>query len=124
MAIRLVTALNAVVATTTSDPIDVKYAKKITLLLTQADHSSGNFVFTVSGSVDGTTFVALNNLRDNSTGVLTLVASKTLSTDTSVLMTVDLCGTGMSLSQIKVTGTRTTDGTATALVYIETDEEC
>ena len=117
---KIVTALNAVVATTTSSSIDVKYAKKITIMLTQADHSSGNFVVTVTGSIDGgTTFITLNNLRDNTTGVLTLVASKTISTNTSDFFTIDLRGTAMALTNIQITGTRTTDGTLTAVVYIE-----
>ena len=116
---KTVTALNAVVATTTSSAIDVKYAEKITLLLTQTGHSSGNFVVTVSGSVNDSTYVDLNILRDNATGVLTLVSSKTLSADGSVLVSIDLEGTGIALTSIKVTGTRTTDGTLTAVVYIE-----
>jgi len=117
--IRITPALDAVTETTTSAEINVKYAKKIVLMLTRADHSSGSSAFTVSGSIDGgTTYVNLNILRDNATGVLTLVANKVLSADGTALVSIDLKGTGMALDYIKVTVTETTDGTHSAKVYI------
>ena len=116
---RLITALDAVTETTTSGAINVKYAKKVVLLLTRADHSAGTSTFTVSGSVDdGTTYVPLNILRDNATGVLTLVANKVLSANGTALVSVDLEGTGMAFDYIKVTVTEGTDGTHSAKVYI------
>jgi len=119
MTSRTITALDSVTATTTSEAIPVKYAEKVVLMLTRADHTSGSSAFTVSGSVDGTTFVPLNILRDNATGVLTLVGSKTLSANGSDLVAVDLDDSGFSLTHIKVTVTETTDGTHSASVYIE-----
>jgi hypothetical protein len=118
MQTRLITALSAVTATTTSDAINVKYAKKIVLMLTCAAQSSGNGVFTVSGSVDnGTTYVALAILRDNVVGINTLVASKTLSANGTAIVALDL-ESGFAFDYLKVTATRTTDGTYSAKIYI------
>jgi len=115
---RLITALNAVTATTTSEAINVKYAKKVVLQLTRADHSAGSSTFTVSGTVDGTNFVALAILRDNATGINTLVSSKALASNTTALVALDL-ETGFAFEDIKITVTEATDGTHSALVYIE-----
>lgn len=119
MQTRLITALNAVKATTTSEEINVKYAKKIVLLLKRADNSEGgSSAFTVEGSVDnGVSYQTLSILRDNATGINTLVAGKTLSSDTSALVAIDL-ESGFALDLIKVTVTETTGGTHTAKVYI------
>jgi hypothetical protein len=118
---KLVTALNAVTATTTSEAIDVQYAEKITLLLTRANHSAGSHAFSVTGSIDGTTYVTLNMIVDNVTNTnaqnYTRVASKTLSADGSALVGIDLEMIG--LKWIKVTATETTDGVATVKVFIE-----
>lgn len=118
---KVITALNAVTATTTSEAIDVKYAEKITLLLTRANHSAGSSAFTVTGSVDGATYVALNTLIDNVTNTnaqtLTRIATKTLSADGSALVALDLEQFGYSF--IKVTVTETTDGTHSAVVLVE-----
>jgi hypothetical protein len=118
---RLITALEAVTATTTSAAIKVRYAKKVTLMFKRADHSAGSTAFTVTGSLDGETFITLNNLVDNVTNnnsqTLTRVGSVTLSADTSKVYALDLDKFGFK--EIKVTATETTDGTHTALVLIE-----
>lgn len=118
---KVITALSAVTATTTSEAIDVKYAEKITLLLTRANHSAGSSAFTVTGSVDGATYVALNTLIDNVTNTnaqtLTRIATKTLSADGSALVALDLEQFGYSF--IKVTVTEATDGTHSAVVFVE-----
>ena len=118
---KLITALDAVTATTTSSAIDIGYAKKVTLLFTRANHSAGSSAFTVTGSIDGTTYVALNTLIDNVTNAisegLTRVASCTLSSNTSKIYALDLEQFGYEF--IKVTCTETTDGTHSASVYVE-----
>lgn len=118
---KVITALNAVTATTTSEAIDVKYAEKITLLLTRENHSAGSSAFTVTGSVDGATYVALNTLIDNVTNTnaqtLTRIATKTLSANGSALVALDLEQFGYSF--IKVTVTEATDGTHSAVVFVE-----
>jgi len=118
---RLVTALSAVATTTTSEAIDIRYAKKVSILLTRAAHNSGNHVFTVTGSIDGTTYVICNKLIKNIANAisegLTRVASVTLSANGSELVSLDL--ENDSFHYIKVTATKTTDGTATAIILIE-----
>jgi len=118
---RLVTALDAVTATTTSEAISVKEAKKVTLAFTRADHSSGSSTFSVTGTVDGTTYVTLNKLITNvtNTNAQTPVraASVALSSDTTEIATLDM--EGLALLAIKVKVVEVTDGTHTALVSIE-----
>lgn len=110
------TLLDGVEATTTSAGFNVEGLKRIGLQFL-ADITSGNGVFTVLGSIDGTNFVALNTLIDNVTNTqsqqLTRVASKTLSTDTSMLVWLDIF---VGLKVIKVKVTRTTDGTYSAFL--------
>ncbi len=114
-------ALDAVTATTTSSVIPTEGAKKITLLLTRADHSSGSSAFSVDGSVDGVTFVTLNSMIEDLTNTnaqdYTRTASVTLSANGSKIAAVDLAVN--SLKAIKVTVTETTDGTHSALVAVE-----
>jgi len=119
MLTRFKKVIDAVTATTTSDPIDVKYAKKVVMMLQRAAHSAGSSTFTVLGSIDGgVTYVALNILRDNATGVLTLVANKVLSADGYALVALDLENSGFALDYIKIVVTEATDGTHSASVYV------
>lgn len=117
----IITALDAVTATTTSSAVNIEGAKKVTLLFTRANHSSGSTAFTVDCSIDGTTFVATNKLIDNVTNtnaqMPTRVASCSLSSDTSKFYSLDL--EHDTFKEIKVTATETTDGTHTAKVLIE-----
>lgn len=116
-----IVALDEVTATTTSEAIPCKGAKKITLLLTRADHSAGSSAFTVTGSVDDTTYVAIATIIDNLANAIsegpTRVSSKTLNSNTSALVSLDL--TAFCYSSIKVVVTKTTDGTHSATVLIE-----
>jgi len=109
------TLLNAVVVTTTSSPFNIEGLKRIGLQFLSTGISVGNGVFTVEGTLNGTNWVPLNVLIDNvinsNVQNLTRVASKTLSTNTSVLVWLDeLTG----LKAIRVICTRTTDGTYSA----------
>ena len=110
------TLLDGVEATTTSAGFNVEGMKRIGLQFL-ADITSGNGVFTVLGSIDGTNFVALSLLIDNTANTngeqLTRVASKTLNSDTSVLVFLDNL---VRLKAIKVKVTRTTDGTYSAFL--------
>lgn len=109
------TLLSAVVATTTSSPFNIEGFKRVGLQFLAASVSSGNGVFTVEGTIDGVNWVALNMLIDNVTNTnvqtLTRVASKTLSTNTSVLVWLDDI---LGLKAIRVKVTRTTDGAYSA----------
>lgn len=113
--------LSAVTDTTTSEPIEVGGAEKITLMLTASAITSGNGVFTVTGSIDGETYVAINTLIDNLTNTNTQnykrVASKTISTNISDIVALDLEPFGYNF--IKVKATVTTDGAYSAKALIE-----
>ena len=121
---KLVNALN-VTATTISSPIDIREAKKVTLLFTRSNHGSGNTVFTVDGSIDSDSttgvFEPLNILIDNVTNTnaqtLTRVASCTLAANDSKMYALDLDNFGFTF--IKITATETTDGTHIAKVLVE-----
>lgn len=117
----LVTVLNGVTATTTSAAQQISGAEKVTLVFTRANHSAGSSTFTVTGSIDGTTYVALNTLIDNVTNTnaqtLTRVASVALSSDTSKIYALDLANFGYEF--IKVTVTEVTDGTHTCVMLVQ-----
>lgn len=106
--------LSAVTVDTTSSAFNVEEFKNVGLQFTSTGISVGNGVFTVQGTIDGTNFVALNTLIDNVTNTngqnLTRVASKTLNTNTSVLVNLDVSG----LKAIRVAIDVTTDGTYSA----------
>lgn len=122
MAVTVITTpINAVTATTTSDPIDFRGVKRATWEFTRANHSSGSTAFTVTVSVDGVTYVAYNKLIDNVTNTnaqtLTRVASSSLASDTSKIYSMDLANDCFAF--VKVTATETTDGTHTAKLIRE-----
>lgn len=103
--------LSSVVATTTSEAIEVGSVEKITLLLTATSITTGNGVFTVTGSIDGTTYVPImliDNVANTNAQTITRVDSSTLSSNSSKIYALDLEQFGYRF--IKVTITRTTDG--------------
>lgn len=118
---QLLIPINAVTATTTSAPIDIKGAKRITLALTRADHSSGSSALSVEVTLDGTNWVTFNKLISNVTNTnaqtLTRVASVSIGANGTVLATMDLDQD--VFSQMRVTATETTDGTHTVKAFIE-----
>jgi N-acetyl-beta-hexosaminidase len=118
---RVITALDAVAATTTSEEIVVAGAKKVSFMFTRTNHSSGSSAFSVEVSLDGTTYVAYNKLISNVTNTnaqtLTRVASVSLASNTSTYATMDL--EHDAIYSIKVTATETTDGNHTAKAIIE-----
>lgn len=120
---KLITALNAVTATTTSDPISVAEAKKITLLLTRAANGGGTSAFSVSGSINGIdgTYVALNSLIEDITNTNAQQYTRTASVsianaDGSKIAALDLVNN--QFTHIKVTVTETSDGTHSAKVLV------
>ena len=115
-----VIALDAVTATTTSEKIYVEDAKKITLILTRANHDSGSSAFSVLASIDGTTYITINSMIEDLANTnaqnYTRVASITLASDGNTLAAVDCKNNQYKYIKIKVT--ETTDGTHTAKAYI------
>jgi hypothetical protein len=113
-------AINTAVATTTSDAIDVKNAKRITLYLQRSVHSAGSTDFTVTVSGDDVTYIGYNKLITNVANTngqtLTRVATVSLSSNTTsmVSFSVEDC-----FQSIKITATRNTDGTADAWALVQ-----
>jgi len=120
---KLIPAFTAVTATTTSEPIDITDAKKVTLLVTRAANAGGTSAFSVSGSINGEagTYVALNSLIEDITNTnaqdYTRVASVSIANaDGSKIAALDLCKN--AFTHIKVTVTETADGTHSAKVLV------
>jgi len=117
----VLTPLNAVTDTTTSEEIVIAGAKKVSLMLTRANHTAGSSTFTVEVSLDGTTYVAYNKLISNVTNTnaqtKTRVASVALSSNTSSTVSMDL--ENDAFYSMKITVTEATDGTHTAQCLIE-----
>jgi hypothetical protein len=116
-----VTVLDAVTATTESSPISIKYAEKVTIFVTRANHSSGSSAFTVTASPDGVTYYDVKTLIDNIANTnaqnYTRIATKTLSANGTDFVGLDLEPFGYEWIKVKVT--ESVDGTHTAKVLIE-----
>lgn len=107
-----IVALDAVVVTTTSGAHDLSLRSQITAVFTAADITSGNGVFTVDASNDGTNWVTSIAMRDaTATASTTWVTSKTLNANSSAAVQIPA---GFRL--YRVVCTRTTDGTYSAVI--------
>lgn len=117
----LIKAIDAVTATTVSEPINIENAEKISLIFTRANHSAGSTAFSVEVSLDGTTYVAFNKLITNVTNTnaqtKTRVASVSLASNTSSIVAMDL--ENDIFRWMRITATETTDGTHTAKALIQ-----
>lgn len=119
----VITALDAVTATTTSSEIDCRYACRAGFLFKRADHSSGSTEFTVEGSVDGTNWTGISVLQSNATNAntqnITRVSTVTLSSNTTSYVSLDL--EAFPFLKLRVKATETTDGTHSAYVLLVED---
>ena len=110
-----VTLLDAVTATTTSNPVNVEGYRRIGFQFKRANHSSGSSAFSVEGTINGTDWTALNLMVSNATNTnaqtRTRVASVSLAANGTALAFIEdlVC-----LKAIRVTVTETTDGTHSA----------
>lgn len=115
---QLLVPISAVTSTTTSDPINIENAHRVTFEFTRANHSAGSSAFAITVSVDGINYITFNKLIDNVTNTnaqqKTRVAGATLSSNTSKVYSMDL--ENDSYRFMKITATITTDGDATAKV--------
>lgn len=111
--------LNAVTATTTSAAFEVGSATGLSLQFVASGISSGNGVFTVIVSNDGTNWIAYNRMITNVTNTNaqtdTRVANVTLSSNTNAFAFIP---TSDAFKYIAVTVTRTTDGTYSANLFV------
>jgi hypothetical protein len=117
----LIKAIDAVTATTVSEPINIENAEKISLIFTRANHSAGSTAFSVEVSLDGVTYVAFSKLITNVTNTnaqtKTRVASVSLASNTSSIVAMDL--ENDIFRWMRITATETTDGTHTAKALIQ-----
>jgi hypothetical protein len=118
----LIKAIDGVVATTTSQVIYCKGAKKITFMFKRADHSAGKTIFTVATSIDDSNFVTSGILVDNIANATANNPVRVASYDTGTANATKLYALDMDyfgLTSFKVTATETTDGTHYAYALIE-----
>lgn len=115
------TLFSAVTETTTSEPVDILGAKRITLELKRANHSAGSSAFKVQVSIDGTNFTDFNGLiqdqANTNAQTKVRVTTITLSSDSTVYASMDL--THHNFNAMRVVVTETTDGAHTAKALIE-----
>src|SRR3990167_5472844 len=104
------TLMNSISQSSTQGTAGVAGYKRLGIQFKLANVVSGNGIFKVQGTVNGTdwTYLALiDNLANSNVQTLTRVLSKTLSADSNVLMWLD---SGLSLRAVRTSVTRTTDG--------------
>lgn len=108
------TPIVAKTATYTSDQISLEGVLKLSLQFIRSLHTSGNTVYSVEVSNNGSNWVTYNKLIDNvantNAQMPTRVASATLSSNTSKVYTMDL--EQDVYKWMRVTATITTDGQA------------
>ena len=110
------TGINGVSTTTTGTVFDVSLREKMSFVFTCASHTSGNGVFTIDGSNDGTNWVTSIAFQDaTSTAATTFITSKTLSSNTTAGGYLPF----VPFKMMRIVLTFTTDGvyTATAQGY-------
>lgn len=120
--LNIVDAITAVTTTTTSEPISIAGAKRISMMLTRANHTSGSTTWTVEISMDGTTWDEYNMLIDHvtNTNVQDVVRTnqKVQGGNATEFMLVDT--EYLAARYMRLKATVATDGTATGVVAIET----
>ncbi len=110
------TGINATtvsIDSTTTKVLDVSMREQIGIVFTCASHASGNGVFSVDGSNDGTNWVTgLAMVDATATASTTYVTSKTLSSNTTVGMYLPF----FAFRYMRLIVAVTTDGIYTATV--------
>lgn len=107
------TGINAITATgtTTGTVLDVSMREQLSAVFTCANHSSGNGVFSIDASDDGTNWVTGIAFVDaTATASTTYVTSKTLNSNTSAAIYLPL----FPFRFVRIVLVVTTDGTYTA----------
>ncbi len=108
-----VTMLDAVTADTTSAGYDVSKRQQIVVEFVCANHTSGNGVFTIDGTTDGTNWVTGIAVQDvTATASTTWVNSMTLSANGT-----SACYVKAGWKEIRCKVDQTTDGTYSAIMH-------
>lgn len=114
------TLLNGVTATTTSSSFPIDNAGRVSLQLRAAGISSGNGVFTVEVSNDGSNWVAYNRLTTNVTNTNAQtdvrVASVTINTNSGSMI---FFPPGDTFNFLRVVCTVSTDGSYFATAFAD-----
>lgn len=106
-----ITAHNAIVATTTSDPIDLTYYKHVSIEIAASAFTSGNWVIELLGcNLIGGAFGNIYKAKDD--GTFTQLKTPAISANGTYIY--EFANIGAKYIQLK--STRTTDGTLTAKV--------
>ncbi len=112
--------LDGVTATATSKAASVDGAGRLSVMLLTSGITSGNGVFTVEVSNDGTNFASYNRITTNVTNTNaqtdTRVASVTLSTNTTNFL---FFPPGDTFASYRVKCVVSTDGVYTAVAYTD-----
>lgn len=121
--VKVITAINAVTATTVSSKIWVGSFDRVAILYRRADHSAGSTAFTVKGGFgelpsDSPTMTAYNMLIKNVTNsnaqTLTRVNSVSLASNVDEYVWLDM--QQAPVTHVEITATETTDGTHSAFI--------
>lgn len=123
MSVKMITALNAVTATTASTKIWVGDYDRVAILYRRANHSAGSTAFTVKAGFgelasDTPTMTTYNQLISNVTNAIAEgqvhVNSVTLNADGDAMVWMD---PSAPATHIEITATETTDGTHSAFIF-------
>jgi hypothetical protein len=111
----------SVTDTTTSSAINIKGAQRVSFFFQRTNHTAGKTVFSVTVSVDGTTYTTYNKLIDNvaNTNQQTLTRVASYDTGTANASAIYSMSPEDTFCFLKVTATETTDGTHNAWVVID-----
>lgn len=109
--------LDEVIETTTSDSVPVRNFKNLSVQVICTDRSSGNGVFEVQGSLNGSDWrplMTITNKANSNSEQLTRVTTLTLNANGNDFMFLD---TFVGIKYIRVKLTWTTDGKYSAIVF-------
>lgn len=118
---KVLTLLDALTVSGSSEGTVIAGAKKITLFFTRTVHSVGTSTFDVDVSLDGVTYVDFNQLITNAVNGITegkvRVASVALVSNTTVAVSMDL--DNAAFYTMKVNVVEGTDGTHSCKALLE-----
>lgn len=125
MKIRQITPLDGATATDVSEPISVRYAKKVTFSFKREDHVSGSAVFSIQASIDGHAtggeFIPYVNMISNDVNnhsqTLERNITVELTGDDTIFTALDLEHFAYDYIQVKVV--ESGSGTSTCKMLIE-----
>lgn len=114
------TPLNAITSTTVSEPISVRYAKRVTFSFKRTGHVSGSVVFKIQASLDGIDYVPSVNMISNDVNNHSQNVERNITVELTgnqhVLAALDL--ENFCYDYIQVSATESGTGTSTCKMVI------